>query len=45
LSYGSVFGERWRKPVDMLHNPHECRSVRFPIDGGTLVRFDFLTEI
>jgi hypothetical protein len=28
--------------VDMLHNPPEGRSVRFPIGGGTLVRFDFL---
>ena len=25
----------------MLHNPHECRSSRFPTGGGTLVRFGF----
>ncbi len=34
-------GMKWRKPVDMLHNPQGGGSVRFPTGGGTLVRFDF----
>ena len=34
-------GMKRRKPVDMLHNPQECGSVRFPTGGGTLVRFGF----
>lgn len=33
--------KRWRKPVDMLHNPPDGGSVRFPIGGGLLIRFGF----
>jgi hypothetical protein len=38
----ATLGAQTRKPVEMLHNPHECGSVRLPTGGGSLVRFGFL---